>query len=141
MPRKEFVANDAMREKVLSLARVGTAQDDIAKIIDRDPKTLRKYFRDELQRGMAEANAEVAGFLFANAKAGNVAAQIFWLKSRAHWREREASEEPTPGTDAKSTAQVAVILPDHGRDPKLTDELREHKRNISLENIGVNAAK
>jgi hypothetical protein len=29
----------------------------------------------------------VAGFLYASAKAGNVAAQIFWMKTRAGWRE------------------------------------------------------
>ena len=125
MTRKAFVATDAMRERVLSLARVGTTENDIAKIIGCDPKTLRKYFRDELDRGMAEATAEVAGFLFANAKAGNVAAQIFWMKARARWQEREASEHPTPSIDAEPTAQVVVILPDHGRDPQLTDELRE----------------
>ena len=128
MTRKAFVATDAMRERVLSLARVGTTENDIAKIIDCDPKTLRKYFRDELDRGMAEATAEVAGFLFAAAKAGNVAAQIFWMKAKARWREREASEGPTPSTDAESTAQVVVILPDHGRDPQLTDELRETQK-------------
>jgi hypothetical protein len=29
----------------------------------------------------------VAGFLFSAAKSGNVTAQIFWLKTRARWRE------------------------------------------------------
>jgi hypothetical protein len=125
MSRKAFVVNDAMRERVLSLARVGVTQDDIANIIDCDSKTLRKHFRDELNRGMAEANAEIAGHLFATAKAGNVAAQIFWMKAKARWREREASEDPTPSTDVETTAQVVVILPDHGRDPQLTEELRE----------------
>jgi hypothetical protein len=32
---------------------------------------------------VAEANAMISGYLFAAAKAGNVAAQIFWLKTRA----------------------------------------------------------
>jgi hypothetical protein len=30
---------------------------------------------------------QVAGFLFNSAKNGNVTAQIFWLKTRAKWRE------------------------------------------------------
>jgi ParB-like chromosome segregation protein Spo0J len=34
-----------------------------------------------------KANAQVAGFLFNAAKSGNVTAQIFWLKTRAKWRE------------------------------------------------------
>jgi hypothetical protein len=88
-----------MREKVFSLARVGTTQDDIARIIDCDPKTLRRYFPDQLDRGMAEATAEIGGFLFASAKAGNVAAQIFRMKAKARWREREASKDSTPTID------------------------------------------
>ena len=31
--------------------------------------------------------AQVAGFLFNSARTGNVTAQIFWLKTRARWRE------------------------------------------------------
>ena len=34
-----------------------------------------------------KANEEVASFLFNSAKNGNVSAQIFWLKTRAKWRE------------------------------------------------------
>jgi len=60
-----------MRERVRYLAGVGVRQDDIAKIIGCAPKTLRKRFRDELDRGVAEANATVCGYLFAAAKAGN----------------------------------------------------------------------
>src|SRR5258706_10229402 len=37
--------------------------------------------------GETKANAQVAGFLFNAAKNGNVTAQIFWLKTRAKWRE------------------------------------------------------
>ena len=94
MARKAFVVNEAMREKVRHLAGVGVRQDDIAKIIGCAPKTLRKRFRDELDRGVAEANATVSGYLFAAAKAGNIAAQIFWLKTRAHWRERRRAKRP-----------------------------------------------
>ena len=74
MARKAFVVNDAMREKVRHLAGLGLPQDDIAKIIGCAPKTLRKRFRDDLDRGVAEANATIAGYLFAAAKGGNIAA-------------------------------------------------------------------
>jgi hypothetical protein len=56
-------------------------------VIGVDPKTLRKHYRDELDLGETKANAQVAGFLFNAAKNGNVTAQIFWLKTRAKWRE------------------------------------------------------
>src|SRR6202011_3995510 len=106
MPRKPFVVNETVREKVRHLAGVGVRQDDIAKIIGCAPKTLRKRCRDDLDCGVAEANALVSGYLFANAKAGNVAAQIFWLKTRAHWRERMAADDPVPNADAGSNSEV-----------------------------------
>ena len=124
MARKAFVVNEAVRDKVRHLAGVGVRQDDIAKIIGCAPKTLRKQCRDDLDRGVAEANATVSGYLFAAAKAGNVAAQIFWLKTRAHWREKSAPDNPLPGNDAGSSSQV-VLLPDNSRDPELTQALRD----------------
>ena len=125
MARKAFVVSDAAREKVRYLAGLGVSQDDIAKIIGCAPKTLRKGFRDELDRGVAEANATISGYLFAAAKAGNIAAIIFWLKTRAHWRERAAADEPTPNADDGSSSKVIVVLPDNGRDPELTQVLHE----------------
>jgi len=83
MARKAFVVNDEKRDKVRYLAGLGVPQDDIAKIIGCAAKTLRKHFRDELDRRVAEAKATIAGYLFAAAKSGNVTAQIFYLKTQA----------------------------------------------------------
>jgi hypothetical protein len=113
-----------MREKVRYLAGLGVRQDDIAEIIGCAPKTLRKRFRDELDRGVAEANATIAGYLFAAAKAGNITAQIFWLKTQANWREQKAPNDPIPGADAGSSSQVVLVLPDNSRDPELTQVLQ-----------------
>jgi hypothetical protein len=124
MARRAFVVNEAMREKVRYLAGVGVRQDDIAKIIGCAPKTLRKRLRDELDRGVAEANATISGYLFAAAKAGNITAIIFWLKTRANWRERMAPDDPIPGTDAESSSNVVLVLPDNSRNPELTQVLR-----------------
>ena len=54
MSRKPFAVTEAMREKVRHFAGLGVLQDDIARIIGCAPKTLRKRFRDELDRGVAE---------------------------------------------------------------------------------------
>jgi hypothetical protein len=124
MARKAFVANEAIREKVRHLAGVGVRQDDIAKIIGCAPKTLRKRCREDLDRGVAEANAMVSGYLFAAAKGGNVTAQIFWLKTRAHWRER-AVPDHLPGSDIEASSPVVLLLPDNSRDPDLTQALRD----------------
>jgi len=129
MARTAFAVNDAVREKVRYLAGVGVRQDDIARIIGCAPKTLRKRLRDELDRGVAEANATVSGYLFAAAKAGDVAAQIFWLKTRAHWREGAAPDEPAPAADAEAKPQVVLVLPDNNRDPDLTQVLRDAQEN------------
>ena len=96
MARPTFVVNEALREKVRHLAGLGVPQDDIAKIVGCAPKTLRKRFRVELDRGVAEANAMISGSLFTADKAGNITAMIFWLKTRAHWRERPPADSPLP---------------------------------------------
>ena len=125
MARKAFVINQAVREKVRHLAGVGVRQDDIAKIIGCAPKTLRKRCRDDLDRGVAEANATVSGYLFAAAKAGNVTAQIFWLKSRANWHEKSVPEEPVARGNGEPDSQVVLVLPDNQRDPELTQALQD----------------
>jgi hypothetical protein len=125
MARKAFAATDALREKVRYLAGLGVPQDDIAKIIGCAPKTLRLRFREDLDRGTAEANATIAGFLFAAAKAGKIAAIIFWLKTRARWREMPLPNDPAPHTDTLSNARAVVVLPDNNRDPELTRILQE----------------
>jgi hypothetical protein len=125
MARPAFAVNDALREKVRYLAGVGVRQDDIGKIIGCAPKTLRKRFRDELDRGAAEANAAMAGYLFAAAKGGSVPAQKFWLRTRAGWREPGEPDDPMPGTETESNSHVVLHLPDNGRDPELTKALRK----------------
>jgi hypothetical protein len=78
---------EEMRRKVKMLAGIGVPQHNIAQQIGCSPKTLRLHFREELDRGVAEANTMIAGTLFNTAKNGNVTAMIFWLKTRGRWRE------------------------------------------------------
>lgn len=82
----------ADRQFVLEYAGYGVPQDAIAAILKISVKTLRKYYREELDLGEAKANAAVAGKLFEQAMKGNIAAQIFWLKARAGWRETQVIE-------------------------------------------------
>ena len=84
-----FHASDEQCRTVRAMAGFGVPQEDIATFQRVDPKTLRKYFRDELDQGVTEANAKVAQSLFNMAtKQNNVAAAIFWMKARAGWREK-----------------------------------------------------
>lgn len=78
---------DLNRQTVQLHATVGTDQNLIAQIIGIDPKTLRKYYREELDLASAKATATVGGALFNKAKGGDTAAMIFWMKTRAGWKE------------------------------------------------------
>ena len=87
------------RRTVQVLSGIGVPQEQIALIVGIDPKTLRKTCREDLDRGMAEANVRVGQTLFAMATRGdNTAATIFWMKARAGWREKqEVVVEPGTG--------------------------------------------
>ena len=87
MGRRAHRPDPEQRRQVEALAAYGIPEADISGVVGIDPKTLRKYYREELDLGETKANAQVAGFLFNAAKNGNVTAQIFWLKTRARWRE------------------------------------------------------
>ena len=87
MGRRAHRPDPSRRRQVEALAAYGIPETDISRVVGIDPKTLRKCYRDELDLGETKANAQVAGFLFSAAKSGNVTAQIFWLKTRARWRE------------------------------------------------------
>ena len=87
MPRPKLIPTEEQRLQIKSLAAVGTPQEDIAlKIGIRSPKTLRKYFRKELDLAATDANASVGAALYKKAMAGDTDAQKFWLERRAGWR-------------------------------------------------------
>lgn len=87
MGRRAHKPDAAQRRQVEAMAAYGIPETDISRVVGVDAKTLRKHYRDELDLGETKANAQVAGFLFNSARTGNVTAQIFWLKTRARWRE------------------------------------------------------
>lgn len=98
MARPPFIPTDENRRLVKSLSAVGLPQADIALMIEiRSPRTLRKHFRQELDRGGLEANSSVAKTLYEMATSGeDVTATIFWLKCRARWNDRAALESGAP---------------------------------------------
>ena len=87
MGRRAHKPDAAQRRQVEAMAAYGIPEIDISRVVGIDAKTLRKHYREELDLGETKANAQVAGFLFNSARNGNVTAQIFWLKTRARWRE------------------------------------------------------
>jgi hypothetical protein len=89
MSRKPHSPTDVTRQTVSLHATVGTPQPTIADILGIDAKTLRKYYREELDQSLAKANATIGGALFRKAKGGDTPAMLFWMKTRAGWRERQ----------------------------------------------------
>ena len=114
---------EATRQTVQLHTMVGTTQADIARVLDIDEKTLRKYYRDELDLAKAKANATIGGALFNQAKSGDTSAMIFWMKTQAGWREKtdinhtseDASMSPKAGIDTSklSTEALAEIMALH----------------------------
>jgi hypothetical protein len=112
---------DEQRRLVRALAGFGVPQDDIAKHLDIDPKTLRKHFRSDLDRGALEANAKVAQSLFQMATQGqNVAAAIFWMKVRGGWSEKLRPDPP--GVEGAPKKFTIVIGSPREEDPELIGE-------------------
>ena len=107
MGRRAHKPDAALRRQVEALAAYGLPETDIGRVVGIDPKTLRKHYREELDLGEAKANAQVAGYLFNAAKNGNVTAQIFWLKTRAKWRETPVELKHSGSIARKDLSEVS----------------------------------
>jgi|SRR6056300_901134 len=83
---------DENRALVKSLSAMGTRYVDIALRLEINTDTLSKYYSKELELGRIDANAKVAQGLYNQAINGNTSAGIFWMKTRAGWKETQAHE-------------------------------------------------
>ena len=81
MQGKKHDPTDGNRAMVKTMAAVEISAD-----------TLTKYYRKELDDGRIDANAAIARSLFDTARSGNLTAQMFWLKTRAGWKETDRKE-------------------------------------------------
>lgn len=107
MPMPAFKPTTEQRAQVQALSSFGVPQDVIAEFLSIDPKTLRKYFPDELKKASLQANAQVAKFLFTAASgqalgrgasyADCIRAAMFWAKTRMGWNEVHKHELSGPG--------------------------------------------
>jgi hypothetical protein len=107
MGRRAHRPDPSQRRQVEALAAYGIPESDISGVVGIDPKTLRKHYREELDLGETKANAQVAGFLFNAAKNGNVTAQIFWLKTRAKWRETPVELKHSGSIARKDLSEIS----------------------------------
>ncbi|MCP4410176.1 MAG: hypothetical protein GY807_21025 [Gammaproteobacteria bacterium] len=84
----EHKPTEEQHQLVKSLSGYGVPQEDICHILDISKPTLHKYYRRDIDVGMASANAKVGESLFKQATSGNMSAAIFWMKARAGWSEK-----------------------------------------------------
>jgi len=112
--RPRFIPTDDQKFLVTMMSSTGVPHERQAKAIGVNSKTLRKYFKEELQLGRNRAHAEIAGALYKRALDGNVPAQIFYLKTQAGWREAQRLELRAEGqdfiTDTERHQRLAAIL-------------------------------
>ena len=76
--------------RIEALAGYGMSVAEIASIYRLEQAMVRETFAHELEAGEAKANARVAENLFRKATGEGreaVTAAIFWLKTRARWKE------------------------------------------------------
>ena len=107
--RPPYIKTDEDAKTVEALAIAGVKQSLIADIVKISEPTLRKNFRKELDTSKARANAIISQALFKKAKDGNVVAQIFWLKTQAGWKEKNAIELTGKDGDKLFTEERQLI--------------------------------
>lgn len=97
---------DDLRHMVKDMSAAGVPQIDIARVVGVDDKTLRKHYRLELDNATVQANSAVAKSLYEKAVGDGpsaVSAAIFWLKTRAGWREKDREED-------HKTEPISIII-------------------------------
>jgi hypothetical protein len=96
MAKPRYQPVEADRGKVEAMVAYGIPQEIIAATLGISHPTLRRYFKREIQTGTHKANAKVAESLYNAATKGKgqpaVTAAIFWLKTRANWKETTTLE-------------------------------------------------
>ena len=119
------IPTDHLRGQVAALAGYGVPQPAIAAHIGISHPTLAKYYRADLDAGLLRANVAVAKTLFELATSDrNVAACIFWMKTRAGWQEKIRVEASGPDGGPLQVATLDVT--------KLTDDDLRHARRIAI---------
>ena len=96
------------------MAAYGVPEADISRVLGIDPKTLRKHYRDELDTGSIRANSRIAESLYRKAMGDgpqSVTACIFWLKTRARWKETSVHEHGGRG-DSPMTVTISYEASD-----------------------------
>jgi hypothetical protein len=92
IPQEAHKPTEETRKLVESTSGLGLPHEQIGILVGIDDKTLRKYYRTELDLGKAKANGQIAKTLFTKATKGDTTALIWWTKTQMRWAETVKQE-------------------------------------------------
>ena len=92
IPQKAHKPTNDSRKTVESTSGLGLPHEQIALLVGIDDKTLRKYYREELDLGKAKANGQIAKTLYSKAVGGDTTSLIWWTKTQMKWAETQKHE-------------------------------------------------
>lgn len=81
------------------MVMAGLEQPRISVVLNLDPKTLRKHFREELDLGKDQASANVVLNLYRQAVRNDfraIPAAIYWTKAQLGWSDRQTIAHTGP---------------------------------------------
>ena len=85
MTHKKTAEKASLVERLKSF---GSTDEQIAAFLDIDNDTLQKYYKKEIREGKTKTILELGGKLVSQAKQGDTACLIFYLKTQGGWREK-----------------------------------------------------
>jgi hypothetical protein len=95
--------DDDLCNKAESLSAQGLTMDQIADVLGVGERTLyenqAKYpqLAQAIKEGRSKGIATITNALFVSGKAGNLGAQIFYLKNRAGWKDKTEVDQNISG--------------------------------------------
>ena len=99
--KPSYKPTDAERGQVKTMVVSGVTQVTIAACMNKgqgiDVKTLRKYYKHELDTAKAMAVANLGKKLYERALAGGTTEAIFYLKTQGGWKETNVVEGTVDG--------------------------------------------
>jgi hypothetical protein len=144
--RKPHEPTKVSRDQVLAFCGMGLTHGQICKLLGISTPTLYKNYRDELDTGEARMNFNVANNLYNIAtdpthKSGAQAA-MFWMKTRARWRETNRLEHTGPDGQPIATNNTSVRTIDasvlNSDQRQALRELMESALATALQNSSAN---
>lgn len=92
MSRNPHKPTQESRRLVETSSGIGLPHEQIGLLLDIDDKTLRKHYRDELNKGKAKAHLKIAETLYKKATGGDTTSLIWWTKTQMKWSETVKQE-------------------------------------------------